>query len=196
MNLGTDLSPLELAALSMPLAALAAVLLDRLLGEVSHFHPLVGFGNLVSVLEKRLNRRSRLSGLISWALAVLPAFGLALWLRPHAPFIIDVLLLYFALGAQSLAEHAEAVAKPLREGRLDEARQRVGYLVSRETSALDESGVAKAGVESVLENAVLAVAVPRGERFITLAARWREAPLVKRSGIRLLTVSQTGEVVG
>ena len=152
MNLGTDLSPLELAALSMPLAALAAVLLDRLLGEVSHFHPLVGFGNLVSVLEKRLNRRSRLSGLISWALAVLPAFGLALWLRPHAPFIIDVLLLYFALGAQSLAEHAEAVAKPLREGRLDEARQRVGYLVSRETSALDESGVAKAGVESVLEN--------------------------------------------
>jgi adenosylcobinamide-phosphate synthase len=63
-----------------------------------------------------------------------------------------VLLLYFALGAQSLAEHAEAVAKPLREGRLDEARQRVGWMVSRETSALDESGVAKAGVESILEN--------------------------------------------
>lgn len=51
-------------------------------------------------------------------------------------------------------------------------------------------------LESVPENAVLAVAVPHGERFITLAARWREAPLVKRSGIRLLTVSQTGEVVG
>ncbi len=51
-------------------------------------------------------------------------------------------------------------------------------------------------LEAVPENAVLAVAVPHGERFITLAARWREAPLVKRSGIRLLTVSQTGEVVG
>lgn len=51
-------------------------------------------------------------------------------------------------------------------------------------------------LEEIPENAVLAVAVPHGERFITLAARWREAPLVKRSGIRLLTVSQTGEVAG
>ena len=147
-----NLSNIELTAFSMPLAALAAVLLDRLLGEVSRFHPLVGFGNLVSALEKRLNHRTRLSGIVSWAIAVLPAFGLALWIRPHAPFATDVALLYFALGAQSLAEHAEAVAKPLREGRLDEARQRVGWMVSRETSALDESGVAKAGVESVLEN--------------------------------------------
>ena len=51
-------------------------------------------------------------------------------------------------------------------------------------------------LEAVPENAVLAVAVPHGERFIKLAARWREAPLVKRSGIRLLTVAQTGEVAG
>ena len=51
-------------------------------------------------------------------------------------------------------------------------------------------------LEAVPENAVLAVAVPHGERFVKLAARWREAPLVKRSGIRLLTVAQTGEVTG
>lgn len=147
-----NLSSIELASFSMPLAALTAVLLDRLLGEIPRFHPLVGFGNLVAALEKRLNNRTRLAGIVSWLLAVLPAFGLALYLRPDAPFAIDVVLLYFALGAQSLAEHAEAVAKPLREGRLDEARQRVGWIVSRETSGLDESGVAKAGVESVLEN--------------------------------------------
>lgn len=51
-------------------------------------------------------------------------------------------------------------------------------------------------LDEVPANAVLAVAVPHGARFVTLAARWREAPLVKRSGIRLLTVSQTGEVAG
>jgi hypothetical protein len=51
-------------------------------------------------------------------------------------------------------------------------------------------------LETIPENAVLAVAVPHGERFIKLAARWRDAPLVKRSGIRLLTVAQTGEVAG
>lgn len=141
-----------LAPYSMPLAALTAVLLDRLLGEPERWHPLVGFGQLAAAVEKRLNRRTRLTGIAAWALVVLPPVALALLLRPYAPFVVDVALLYFALGAHSLAEHAEAVARPLREGRLEEARQRVGWIVSRETGQLDESGVAKAGVESVLEN--------------------------------------------
>ena len=139
-------------AFAMPLAALSAVLLDRVIGELRRFHPLVGFGNLASAIEKQLNRRSLAGGLLAWLLAVGPWVALAFWLRPLAPFAIDVALLYFALGAQSLCEHAEAIAQPLQEGRLDEARQRVGWIVSRETSTLDASGVAKAGVESVLEN--------------------------------------------
>ncbi|UCV28681.1 adenosylcobinamide-phosphate synthase CbiB [Ferribacterium limneticum] len=139
-------------ALAMPAAALAAVLLDRLLGEARHFHPLVGFGNLAAAVEKRLNNRRLVPGLFAWALVVLPFVALAWLLRPYAPFAVDVALLYFALGAQSLCEHAEAIAKPLQDGHLDEARQRVSWIVSRDTSTLDESGIAKAGVESVLEN--------------------------------------------
>ena len=145
MNPGFD-------AFAMPLAALCAVLLDRLLGEVPRFHPLVGFGHVATGIEAKLNRRSLAGGIIAWLLAVGPWVVLAFWLRSLAPFAVDVVLLYFALGAQSLCEHAEAIARPLREGRLEEARQRVGYVVSRETSGLDESGIAKAGVESVLEN--------------------------------------------
>jgi adenosylcobinamide-phosphate synthase len=139
-------------AFAMPLAALAAVLLDRLLGEARRWHPLVGFGNLTMALETRLNQRTVWTGVAAWLISVAPWVALAFWLRPLAPFAVDVVLLYFALGAQSLCEHAAAIAKPLQEGRLDEARQRVGWIVSRETSQLDASGVAKAGVESVLEN--------------------------------------------
>jgi adenosylcobinamide-phosphate synthase len=139
-------------AFVMPLAALTAVLLDRLLGEVRRWHPLVGFGNLAGAIEQRLNQRSLLAGAVAWLLAVAPWVALAYWLRPFAPFVVDVVLLYFALGAQSLCEHATAITQPLQAGHLDEARQRVGWIVSRDTSALDESGVAKAGVESVLEN--------------------------------------------
>lgn len=139
-------------ALATALAALAAVLLDRLLGEPRRWHPLVGFGKLAGAIEQRLNRRTIVGGIVGWALAVLPWIALAVALRPYAPFAVDVALLYFALGAQSLGEHAEAVARPLREGRLDEARQRVSWMVSRDTTQLDESGVAKAGMESVLEN--------------------------------------------
>lgn len=145
------MNPLD-GPFALPLAALAAVLLDRLLGEPRRWHPLAGFGALAGWLEKRLNRRRRLPGIVAWALLVLPPVALAWLLRPLAPFAVDVLLLYFALGARSLAEHAEAVARPLRAGRLDAARQSVGRMVSRDTTALDAAGVARAGVESVLEN--------------------------------------------
>jgi len=136
----------------MPLAALAAVLLDRALGEVSRWHPLVGFGNLAAWLERKMNRNSLLTGGLAWLLAVGPWVALAFALRPLAPFAVDVVLLYFALGAQSLGEHAEAIVAPLQAGDLPAARQRVGWIVSRETAALDESGVAKAACESLLEN--------------------------------------------
>ncbi len=139
-------------ALAMPLAALAAVLVDHLLGEARRWHPLVGFGRLAALIEARLNRRRLPGGMLAWLLAVGPWVALAAWLRPYAPFAVDVVLLYFSLGARSLTEHAADIAGPLREGRLDEARQRVGWIVSRDTSALDATGVATAGVESVLEN--------------------------------------------
>ena len=89
--------------------------------------------------------------MLGWALAVLPWAALAVRAAPRAPFAVDVAFVV-SRSARSLGEHAEAVARPLREGRLGEARRRVGRMVSRETSQLDESGVAKAGMESVLEN--------------------------------------------
>ena len=145
-------------SLWLPTAALAAVILDRLLGELPRWHPLSGFGRLVEIIEKTLNRGEgasrRLAGLLAWALAVLPWVGLALWFgrRDLYGWLLDVLLLYFALGGRSLAEHAERVARDLAVGDLPAARQHVGWIVSRHTADLDESGVAKAAVESTLEN--------------------------------------------
>ncbi|MDD2885159.1 MAG: adenosylcobinamide-phosphate synthase CbiB [Dechloromonas sp.] len=152
MSTAFDLAALLAGPFALPLAAVGAVLLDQWLGEARRYHPLVGFGQLAHAIERRLNRQTIRSGILAWALVVLPFVALACALRPLAPFAVDVLLLYFSLGARSLAEHAVAVATPLQAGQLDQARQRVGWMVSRETSSLDSSGVAKAGVESVLEN--------------------------------------------
>ena len=142
--------------MALPLAAVAGVLLDRMFGEVSRWHPLVGFGRLAVGLEQRLNRgrARRAQGLGAWALAVLPWVALAAWLRGPGlvGWLLDVGLLYLALGGRSLAEHAERVAADLRSGDLAAAREHVGWIVSRNTSALDSSGVAKACVESTLEN--------------------------------------------
>jgi adenosylcobinamide-phosphate synthase len=140
----------------LPLAAIAGVLLDRLLGEARRWHPLVGFGALADAVEAALNRGSlrKMRGLLAWALIVLPWVGLAWWGRrdDFIGWLIDVLLLYFALGGRALAEHAERVGHDLAAGDLPAAREHVGWIVSRKTSELDESGVAKACVESTLEN--------------------------------------------
>ena len=51
-------------------------------------------------------------------------------------------------------------------------------------------------LESVSQSPVLAVAVPHSAKFASLAERWRTAPLIVRSGIRILTVAPSGEVSG
>jgi adenosylcobinamide-phosphate synthase len=137
-------------------AALVGLLLDRLLGEPKRWHPLVGFGRLADRAESLMRCGApghavgnRLRGLLAWALLVVPFVALAVWLAHPVP---DALVLWFALGGRSLGEHARAVAAPLAAGDLAAARERVGMIVSRDTSELDETGVATAAVESVLEN--------------------------------------------
>jgi hypothetical protein len=51
-------------------------------------------------------------------------------------------------------------------------------------------------VKEVTDKDLLAVAVPHSEKFVELAARWREAPLIMRFGIRILTVDRHGKVHG
>ncbi|MDD2988864.1 MAG: adenosylcobinamide-phosphate synthase CbiB [Zoogloea sp.] len=131
--------------------------LDRLLGEPRRFHPLVGFGRYAAAVERLMRRIGsyRGAGLLAWIVAVLPWVALAGSLKEAHVWlgvVVDVGLLYFAVGGRSLAEHARAVAVPLAQGDLASARQRLSWIVSRDTAELDESGVAKATVESVLEN--------------------------------------------
>ena len=147
--------------MSVALSALAGVGLDAWLGEPRRWHPLVGFGHLAQRIEQRLNsggRGWRSHGVSGWCLAVLPPV-LLVWLLSLSSlgWLVDILVLYFALGLKSLGQHALPVAQALRLGNLDEARRRVGYLVSRRTSELDACGVARAGTESVLENGADAV---------------------------------------
>jgi len=141
------------------LVALAAVLLDALLGEPRRGHPLVAFGRLAGRLERVLHRDSIAAGLLAWACAVLPWVALAALLQwllwrwsPWAAAAGAALALYAALGLRSLGEHAQAVALALAGNDLTAARKAVGRIVSRDTAQLDRVQVAAAATESVLEN--------------------------------------------
>ncbi|MFK3791619.1 adenosylcobinamide-phosphate synthase CbiB [Pseudomonas piscis] len=143
--------------MSVALLSVAGVALDALLGEPKRWHPLVAFGRLADRIEQRFNaagRGWRSHGVTAWVLAVLPLTLLATALSwfPYIGWLVEVLALYCALGLRSLGEHVEPVAQALRSDDLDEARRRVGFLVSRQTSELDAPAVARAATESVLEN--------------------------------------------
>lgn len=133
-----------------------AVVLDRLLGEPRRWHPLVGFGRYASWLERNLNRGSvlRARGGLAWLLALLPFLVLVwlLWRHPLLQPVIEVVVLYLTLGMQSLREHAGRIRQALQAADLDAARARVGEIVSRETAEMQPPDVARASVESVLEN--------------------------------------------
>lgn len=137
---------------------IAAVLLDLWLGEPRRYHPLAGFGRLAHTIEQMLigspQDNQHIRGAFAVGLALVPWIVLA-WLLvslPQLGHLVSVLLLYLALGGSSLAQHGRAVAEALAVDDLPLARERVGWMVSRDTSGLDEAGVSRAAVESVLEN--------------------------------------------
>jgi len=143
------------------LLCVGAVLLDHLLGEPRRWHPLVGFGWLTQRVEAlgygppELNAEARQARGIGAVLLLLVPCTVAAWLLAAIPLLglaVALGLLYLAVGARSLAEHAEAVAAALRAGDLPLARERVGLIVSRDTDDLDEEQISRATVESVLEN--------------------------------------------
>lgn len=133
---------------------IVAVLLDLWLGEPRRHHPLVLFGRYAERVESRLYGGRRWRGAVAVMLAILPWLLLSALLvsLPGIELLASVLLLYLAIGGSSLAQHARAVAAALAVGDLELARERVGWMVSRETGSLDETGVSRATVESVLEN--------------------------------------------
>jgi len=148
--------------MQMACVALAAVWLDRLLGEPRRLHPLVGFGRLANGIERALYGGAEVApsarrwrGVAALALAVLPFVAAAWWAAAQGPWIgvaAETALLYLAIGGRSLEEHARRVAESLEAGALEEARRRVGDLVSRDTGAMGPEDVARGAVESVLEN--------------------------------------------
>jgi adenosylcobinamide-phosphate synthase len=85
---------------------------------------------------------------------------LAGWFHPWAADAVAIIAIYTTLAARDLARHSMAVYRPLVKGDLPAARKSVGMIVGRDTSELDEAGVARAAVESVAESTVDGVTAP------------------------------------
>ncbi|MBX2808872.1 MAG: adenosylcobinamide-phosphate synthase CbiB [Cellvibrionaceae bacterium] len=158
------------------LVIIVALLLDKLLGELSRWHPLVGFGRIADIVETYLNTASFrglqfLGGMLAWLLlSLLPAL---VWVIAVAyveglytddsgllGLLLESIVVYFAIASRSLDEHARAILRPLQLDNVPAARSQLARIVSRDTAQLDKAAICKATIESVLENGSDAIFAP------------------------------------
>lgn len=149
-----------------------AVALDAALPEPPRrIHPVVWMGRLTDFLERLAPQSGRLKQLVAGAgIALLvpavfaAAAGWAAWglreLHPVAYLLGGGIILKTAFSVRGLAVAALAVARPLEENDLGEARVRLRSLVGRDAATLTTPQVAGAAVESVAENATDGYAAP------------------------------------
>ncbi|MEX0860913.1 MAG: adenosylcobinamide-phosphate synthase CbiB, partial [Cucumibacter sp.] len=99
-----------------------------------------------------------LAALLAATAAITLAIVLAL--RPVSlGWLVEALLATPLLAQKQLGQAVEAVAGALRVS-LDSGRAAVAHIVGRDTEALDESGIARAAIESLAENTSDGIVAP------------------------------------
>jgi len=164
------MSPAVLQAAVLPLA----FLLDFLVGDPRWLpHPVRLIGRVAGVLEKTalsLAKHPLGQRLAGGALVFLVAAGSFFLTRlllaaaygghPLLGFLFAAYVLYAMLAVKDMITHIRPVLEALERENLPLARERVSWLVSRDTGSLDEEGVLRASLESLFENTADGVVAP------------------------------------
>ncbi len=161
--------------MSPMIIAVVAFLIDALIGDPrSKFHPVVLMGNLISLLEKFLRREldsppiKIFKGAILVSVVVIVSlivgFAIEIWANDipslAAQIFIQALVLSFMISPRSLAEAGYEIYFLLERENLMLAREKVGWIVGRDTANLNEAEIARATVETVAENTVDGIISP------------------------------------
>ncbi len=161
--------------MSPMITAVIAFLVDALIGDPrSKFHPVVLIGNLISFLEKILRRdvdkpsKKIFKGGVLVGIVVIVAylvgFGIEILSQTvpslAAQIFIQALALSFMISPRSLADSAREIYSLLDVENLAAAREKVGWIVGRDTQNLNEAEVVRATVETVAENTVDGIISP------------------------------------
>lgn len=150
-----------------------ALPIERFLGYPQALHRAIGhpvewIGRFIGWLDRRFNPPERPASRSTGVLALLAlllmtgalAGGVA-WLLRALPFgwMAEAIVATTFLAQKSLRDHVQAVADGLAAS-LDLGRQAVSRIVGRDPQALDRSGVSRAALESLAENASDGIVAP------------------------------------
>ncbi|MEM8987524.1 MAG: adenosylcobinamide-phosphate synthase CbiB [Pseudomonadota bacterium] len=134
-------------------------------------HPVVWLGAAIAAADRAFNRSQwsnggrYLAGMATTLAAVALAAGLAVLIAQATPptwpgFALEALAASSLLASRSLYDHVAAVARPLAKADMEDARRAVSLIVGRDPNRLDAGGMARAGLESLAENASDGVIAP------------------------------------
>ena len=167
------------------LALCLGIILDLIFGDPHClYHPVRAIGWLIGKLElllrkafkcpagagakdKKAQKRELAAGTCLAAAVTVISTGVP-WLLirgakavcPALSFLLEVIFSYQLLAAKSLYVESQKVEAALEQGDTEKARQAVSMIVGRDTSRLDQAGIARAAVETVAENASDGVIAP------------------------------------
>lgn len=157
----------------MPLAVTPlALLIDRVAGYPDGLvkrigHPVIWMGALLSRLEGGLNAGAsrRAKGVVALLLLLLATLVASILVSafcravPYVGVILEAAVCSSLIAQKSLRDAVQRVASGLRQS-LPAGRSAVSHIVGRDPETLDESGVARAAIESLAESTSDGVIAP------------------------------------
>ncbi|WP_038704751.1 adenosylcobinamide-phosphate synthase CbiB [Planococcus sp. PAMC 21323] len=152
------------------IAIFLGIVIDRIVGDPPNWpHPVRWIGTAIKKLTNRWNRgkntfQNGFLLLITIAIAVfLIVYGivyLAYSINPVFGVAIEALLIASGLAQKGLKDAAMDVYQPLVDQNMDLAREKLSWIVGRDTDGLDESEITRGVVETVSENTSDGVTAP------------------------------------
>ena len=152
-------------------AMAAGFLLDFLLGDPYWLpHPIRAIGSLIGWLEHKWNHQEEKNSrkgtiMVLLVLAVTGSVTFLLWagayrVHPLLGVVVESIMTYQILATKCLKTESMKVYDALQKQDLEAARKAVSMIVGRDTQSLDETGIAKAAIETVAENTSDGVIAP------------------------------------
>lgn len=157
------------------LTGIIAFLIDTIIGDPrTKYHPVVLMGKLIALLEHCFYRaddsdnKKFVMGIMLVIITLLISYEVAaaiMMLSYQLPFswgsaAVGGLLLSFTISPNSLAKAGKGIYALLIMGELTEAREKVGWIVGRDTKDLDDAEIARATIETIAENTVDGIIAP------------------------------------
>ncbi|AOZ94617.1 adenosylcobinamide-phosphate synthase CbiB [Paenibacillus crassostreae] len=152
----------------------AAYLLDLIIGDPRWIpHPVIGMGNGIKRLEKKIRSRVSLPADLKKVGILLPVIivggsFLLIWallkglymIHPWIAVVAEVVFIATTIATKGLKDAGMEVYGHLNRGDLPAARKALGMIVGRDTHHLDEPEIVRGTVETVAENIVDAIVSP------------------------------------